>query len=71
MRGDPILILNHMFGCFLSYSSGVMTCRSIDGGILLGCLLSGISLDDLRLCETNNNPSDNSAMEHTTKALST
>jgi hypothetical protein len=71
MRGDPILVLNHMFGHISSYRSGVMTCRSIVGSILIGRLLSGISVDDLWLCKTDDNPSDTSAMEHITKAVST
>ena len=48
MRGDTILVLNHMYGRQLSYKSGVITCRSNVGGTSMGEKFSSITVDELQ-----------------------
>ena len=48
MRGDTILVLHHMYGRQLSFKSGVITCRSNEGGITLGEKFANVSVQQLQ-----------------------
>ena len=63
MRGDVIMVLNHIFGRQVSYRSGVMTCRSHVEGVPLGETLSKFTSKDFE--------SESVATETLMKAIST
>ncbi len=52
LRGDAVLVLNHMFGRWLSYQSGVMTSRNMIDGVPLGERLASITATDLNVTES-------------------
>ena len=51
LRGDAVLVFNHMFGRLFSYRSGVMTSRSMIDGVPLGERLASLTVDDLNVTE--------------------
>ena len=52
LRGDVILVLNHMYGRQLSYKSSVMTCWSKVDGVSVGKKLGTINIEDFQLNES-------------------
>ena len=68
LRGDVILVLNHMYGRQLSYKSGVMVCRSNVNGVSLGESLSTLTIADF---QESANGRVTKTMETLTRAIST
>ena len=58
MRGDVILVMNHMYGRQVSYKSGVMTSRSNVRGETLGEKFSQIPADELEKAANTENVND-------------
>jgi hypothetical protein len=54
MEGPTILVLNHIYNRQLSYSSGVMICRSTVNGVSLGEKQSKLTVQDLEKVQENN-----------------
>ena len=71
MRGDVILVLNHIYGRQLSYKSGVMTSRSNVGGELLGEKFSKIPVEELQEAADETNPRQSSLVSKLMKSIST
>ena len=71
LRGDVILVLNHMYGRQLSYKSGVMTCRSKVDGVSVGEKLATINIEDFQLNELGEYTIRNPSVERMMKAIST
>ena len=61
MEGPTVLVMNHIYNRYMSYKSGVMTCRLSVDGIPLGERLStlqGYITDTLNLLYIAAHPSD-------------
>ena len=71
MRGDVILVLNHIYGRQLSYKSGVMTSRANVGGQLLGENFSKIPVEELQEAADETNPRQSSLVSKLMKSIST
>ena len=71
MRGDVILVLNHIYGRQLSYKSGVMTSRSNVGGELLGEKFSKIPVGDLQEAADETNSKQSNLVTKLMKSIST
>ena len=71
MRGDVILVLNHIYGRQLSYKSGVMTSRSNVGGELLGEKFSKIPVEDLQEAADETNSKQSNLVTKLMKSIST
>ena len=71
MRGDVILVLNHIYGRQLSYKSGVMTSRSNVGGELLGEKFSKIPVEELQEEANEMNSKQNSLVTKLMKSIFT
>ena len=71
MRGDVILVLNHIYGRQLSYKSGVMTSRSNVGGELLGEKFSKIPVEELQEAADDMNPKQSGLVKQLMKSIST
>ena len=56
MRGDVILVMNHIYGCQVSYQSGVMTSRSNVCGKTLLKQFSKIPVKDFQAAADENDP---------------
>jgi hypothetical protein len=71
LKGDAILVLNHMYSRQLSYKSGVMVCRSTINGVLLGEKLSELTVNELQRATDGKNCSPSRTTEKLLKAIST
>ena len=64
MEGPTILVMNHIYSRQMSFNSGVMTCRSIVGGVTLGEKLSMLSTEKFKKIDMENNTNN---LDETTK----
>jgi len=74
MRGDVILVMNHIYGRQLSYKSGVMTSRSnVSGeeGNTLAEQFSQISVEDLQAAADDINPRQTPLVKKLMKSIAT
>ena len=71
LKGDAILVLNHMYSRHLSYKSGVMVCRSTINGVSLGEKLSELTVNELQRATEGKNCSPSRTTEKLLKAIST
>jgi len=71
MRGDVILVMNHIYGRQISYQSGVMTSRSSIGGKSLGEQFSEIPVEDLQAAADENNPQESPMVSKLMKSIKT
>ena len=74
MRGDVILVMNHLYARQLSYKSGIITSRSTkgaDGRENLAELFSTISIEELQAAADENNPRQTPLVKKLMKSIST
>jgi hypothetical protein len=71
MEGPTILVMNHMHNRQMSYTIGVMTCRSSIDGIPLGEKLSTLSTEDFEQIKDNNTDNLDATTKCFLKAIST
>ena len=71
MRGDVILVMNHIYGRQVSYQSGVMTSRSNIHGETLGEQFSNIPVNDLQAAADENDPQISTMVKPLMKSIFT
>jgi hypothetical protein len=71
MEGPTVLVMNHMYNRYMSYKSGVMTCRLSVDGIPLGEKLSTLSTEDLEKVDEYNFDTLDSDTKGLQKAITT
>ena len=71
MRGDVILIMNHIYGRQQSYRSGVMTSRSNIRGESLGEHFSKIPVEELQAASDENDPKISTMVSKLMRSIST
>ena len=71
MRGDVILVMNHIYGRQVSYQSGVMTSRSNVRGETLGEQFSKISVEELQAAADENDPQTSTMVKTLMKSIFT
>jgi hypothetical protein len=74
MRGDVILVMNHLYGRQLSYKSGIMTSRSnkgAEGRENLAELFSQITIEELQAAADEENPQHTPLVKKLMKSIST
>jgi hypothetical protein len=74
MRGDVILVMNHLYGRQLSYKSGIMTSRSnkgAEGSENLAELFSQITIEELQAAADEKNPQQTPIVKKLMKSIST
>ena len=74
MRGDVILVMNHLYAHQLSHKSGIITSRSTKGAVgreNLAELFSTISIEELQAAADENNPRQTPLVKKLMKSIST
>ena len=71
MRGDVILVMNHIYGRQVSYQSGVMTSRSNVRGESLGERFSKIPVEELQAAADENDPQTSDMVKNLMKSIFT
>ena len=71
MEGPTVLVMNHMYNRYMSYKSGVMTCRLREDGVPLGEKLSTLSTEDFEKIKDNNTDNLDATTKCFLKAIST
>ena len=74
MRGDVILVMNHLYSRQLSYKSGIMTSRSTkgaEGSENLAELFSQITVEELQAAADEKNPQQTPLVKKLMKSIST
>lgn len=71
MRGDVVLVMNHIYGRQVSYQSGVMTSRSKVGGESLGEQFSKIPVEELQAAADENDPQSSPMVKTLMKSIFT
>ena len=71
MRGDVILVLNHIYGRKLSCTKGVITSRSNVGGELFGEKFSKIPIEELQDASNETNPKQSTLVKQLMKSMFT
>jgi hypothetical protein len=74
MRGDVILVMNHLYGRQLSYKSGIITSRSskgAEGSENLAESFSEITIEELQAAADDKNPQQTPLVKKLMKSIST
>jgi hypothetical protein len=71
MRGDVILVMNHIYGRQVSHQSSVMTSRSNVRGKNLGERFSKIPVEDLQAAADKNDPQTSTMVKILMKSIFT
>ena len=69
MRGDVILVTNHIYGCQALYKSGVMTSRSNIRCETLGEQFSKIPVEELQAAADENDPQTSTMVNALMKSI--